>query len=111
MDDNAPLNDAAADVAALIQAATHENLERTNTVVKPDTTYSREWTKFKVFIDQKRQENVVPLPHDLYLTQDNMDLYFWTVVSWWKKRILLRWKTYARANHAFNTILSLLGIS
>ena len=66
MDDNEPPNDAPAGVADIIQAATRENLERTNTISKPDTTtYSWEWNKFKVFIVQKQQENVVPLPHDL----------------------------------------------
>jgi len=80
MDDTEPPNDAPAVVAGIIQTATRENLERTNNVLKPDTTYSREWTKFKVFIDQKRQEKIVPLPHDLYLTRDNVDLYFSTVI-------------------------------
>ena len=37
MEDNGSLNDAAAGLAALIQAATRDNLERTNSVVKPDT--------------------------------------------------------------------------
>lgn len=44
-----------------------------------DRTYANEWRNYCAWIDQMRHQNTIP-PGDRYLTRENVDLYFSTVV-------------------------------
>ena len=44
-----------------------------------DRTYANEWKNYSTWVDQMRHQNMIP-PGDRYLTRENVDLYFSTVV-------------------------------
>ena len=63
---------------ASIHAASVGNVR--DTAPKADASYIREWNRFKSFVDARRGNH--QLPHgDKYLTRNNVDLYFTTVVA------------------------------
>ena len=45
-----------------------------------DTTYLREWKRFKVFVEEKRKEGLIP-PGDKYLYRETVDLYSSMVIA------------------------------
>jgi len=44
-----------------------------------DRTYNNEWQNFCIWVNRMRHENIIPLGN-VYLTRENVDLYFSTVV-------------------------------
>jgi len=77
---NAPTEPTQQSVRArtLIEEANAANASRGSS--SADSTYQREWKKFKTFVEEKRNENILP-PGPCYLTRDSVDLYFATVVA------------------------------
>ena len=69
-----------AEVARRIRETSAGNAQVVQENSKPDTTYEREWKRFKTFVDTGRAEKKL-LPGDKYLTRQNVDLYFGLVVS------------------------------
>jgi len=63
----------------LIEEANAANASRSSS--SADSTYQREWKKFKIFVDEKRNENILPSGPWCYSTRDSADLYFATVVA------------------------------
>lgn len=72
------MTDAHSVLDATIVAASARNVR--DTAPKADESYKREWNRFKTFVDDARANQLLP-PGDKYLTRNNVDLFFTTVVA------------------------------
>lgn len=71
------------DAAEAIQHATQLNVADTNEITKGDSTYHREWRKYKEYVTSKRASGELPAA-PTYLTRTGIDLYFSTIIGYKK---------------------------